>query len=188
MIRLSFSRSIRDFHQSPVASQSYRLVRLRLPGSEKPCVLKRYHLSQRQSPVVSEQFHRSQNVNRPACPENLRVSEQRVSEPHAYRNPTRIGTPRVSEPHCPVGLRVPHQAGGRILRFTAIPSRLETGTATELQRALGTQNHFCFNRCRFAIVMPDNIDPIIPRNPWSVPQRNRFFRCVVPSRSFFGAP
>ena len=32
-----------------------------------------------------------------------------------------------------------------------------------------------------AIVMPLSMAPVIPRNPWSVPQTYRFSRCVRPS-------
>ncbi len=36
--------------------------------------------------------------------------------------------------------------------------------------------------------MPLTIAPTMPTNPWSVPQMNRFFKCVVPSYCFSAAP
>ena len=38
-----------------------------------------------------------------------------------------------------------------------------------------------FKKYRLAIVMPLRIEPMMPTSPWSVPQMNRFRRCVVPS-------
>jgi hypothetical protein len=39
-----------------------------------------------------------------------------------------------------------------------------------------------------AIEMPEIIEPTIPRYPWSVPQRKRFPRFVVPCQRLRGAP
>lgn len=40
---------------------------------------------------------------------------------------------------------------------------------------------FGFNKYRFAILMPLIVEPTMPTKPWSVPQTNKFFKCVVPS-------
>ena len=43
-------------------------------------------------------------------------------------------------------------------------------------------------QCRLAIAMPLVMLPMMPTKPWSVPQTNRFSRCVRPSSCLSGAP
>ncbi len=40
-----------------------------------------------------------------------------------------------------------------------------------------------WRQCLLAITTPEIMAPMMPTQPWSVPQMNRFLRCVVPSRA-----
>ena len=122
-----------------------------------------------------------------------RLSATRVSVPPGRardrrrrvvgRLPCRLAMAAVGATLPSVGL--PRQRRGRVAlghahdrRFPAAVPVLPPGTRPLVQS---------FRQCLLAMVMPLTMAPMMPTKPWSLPHRNRFSRCVVPSSRFSGA-
>ncbi len=84
---------------------------------------------------------------------------------------------------------VPQRSPGRRIVMTSSDGQQRKSwppTSDESVVLVGHQSPF--KTVPFAIAMPLVMLPMMPTKPWSVPQMNRFSRCVRPSSCFSGAP